>query len=286
MNVSEIERRDQPIVLPPVPKSPVILWVPLLTAIVSFLIFWVAVVNGWFGKAYAGVGEFCECQHPGLIKEPSNTWSNLGFIFSGLSIAWLLRRGTYDGNSNSLTRGLFYPVFYSSLVVFLGPGSMAKHATNAPWGGFCDMLSMYLLASFTVAYAAERFFRLKPLHFTLMFLLVLASCIIANFTHCSILFDFFGSTAFAFYILLTAVLEVLNIYVRKVQHETRWAYFAIGTLLLSFGIWNISKTGAPLCYPDSLIQGHAIWHLLDALAAFFLFRYYVSEHSDLEPAPL
>ncbi|MEI7937260.1 MAG: ceramidase domain-containing protein [Verrucomicrobiota bacterium] len=268
---------------PPVQKSPLIIWVPILTALLSMVLFWLAVVNGWLGASDPGVGEFCECQHPGLIKEPSNTWSNLGFIFSGLSIARLLRRGTYDGNSNGLTRSLFYPVFYSSLVVFLGPGSMAKHATNAPLGGFCDMLSMYLLASFTVAYAAERFFRLKPLQFTWIFSLVLTSCIIANFTHCSIIFGFFGNTAFAFYMLLTVVLEVLNIYVRKVQHETRWAFFSVGTLLLSFVIWNISKTGAPLCYPDSLIQGHAIWHLLDALAAFFLFRYYVSEHSELKP---
>ena len=118
---------------------------------------------------------------------------------------------------------------------------MAKHATNAPLGGFFDMLSMYLLASFTVAYAAQRFFRLRPLHFTLIFSLVLASCIVANFTLCSIIFGFFGSTAFAFYILLTVLLEALNIYVRKVQHETRWAYFSVGTLLLSFVIWNLSE---------------------------------------------
>jgi hypothetical protein len=264
---------------PTVQKSALIIWVPVFTALVSMVLFWLAVVNGWLGASDPGIGEFCECQHAGLIKEPSNTWSNLGFIFSGLSIAWMCRRGTYAGNNNSLTRSVFYPVFYSSLVVFLGPGSMAKHATNAPLGGFCDMLSMYLLASFTVAYAAERFFRLKPLQFTLIFSLVLTSCVIANFTHCSIIFGFFGNTAFAFYILLSVVLEVLNIYVRKVQHETRWAYFSVGTLLLSFVIWNLSKTGAPFCYPDSMIQGHAIWHLLDALAASFLFRYYVSEHS-------
>ena len=33
------------------------------------------------------------------------------------------------------------------------------------------------------------------------------------------------------------------------------------------------KAGTPQCDPDSLIQGHAIWHLLSALAtwSFFLF---------------
>jgi hypothetical protein len=29
----------------------------------------------------------------------------------------------------------------------------------------------------------------------------------------------------------------------------------------------VSRTGAPLCRPDSLLQGHAAWHVLTALAA-------------------
>lgn len=29
----------------------------------------------------------------------------------------------------------------------------------------------------------------------------------------------------------------------------------------------LTRTGAPLCRPDSLLQGHAAWHLLTALAA-------------------
>ena len=32
------------------------------------------------------------------------------------------------------------------------------------------------------------------------------------------------------------------------------------------------------CDPDSWLQGHAAWHLLGAVAAYFLFRLYESEH--------
>jgi hypothetical protein len=262
----------------PLQKNKLSFLIPLLTALISMLLFWIALVNGWFGAQEPGIGEFCERQHSGLIKEPANTWSNIGFIISGLSIGWALFKGFYNDSANSLTRSRFYAVFFPSLVVFLGPGSMAKHATNAPVGGFFDMLSMYLIASFTVAYASERFFRLKPLHFTIIFSIVLITCIIANFTHCEIIFGFFGTTAFAFYITLTCILESLNIYIRKMQHQTRWAYLSLGTLLLSFLIWNLTRTGTPLCNPDSVIQGHAIWHGLDALSVYFLFRYYVSEH--------
>jgi hypothetical protein len=47
-------------------------------------------------------------------------------------------------------------------------------------------------------------------------------------------------------------------------------------------IWNISQTGTSLCDPYSPLQGHAIWHILDAVAAFCLFMYYASEHTGVE----
>ena len=31
------------------------------------------------------------------------------------------------------------------------------------------------------------------------------------------------------------------------------------------------------CDPHSLLQGHAVWHLLDALSAYLLFRLWASE---------
>ena len=42
-------------------------------------------------------------------------------------------------------------------------------------------------------------------------------------------------------------------------------------------MWTAAKTGGPLCRPESLAQGHALWHVLDALAAWFLYRFFASE---------
>jgi hypothetical protein len=47
-------------------------------------------------------------------------------------------------------------------------------------------------------------------------------------------------------------------------------------LLVAFVVWSLGKDGGPLCDPQSLLQPHAVWHLLDALAAWLLFRYYAS----------
>lgn len=261
-------------------KNKYIFIVTLSVAAVSMGLFFVALVNGWFGAATGAGCRFCEASRPGLIKQPANTWSNLGFVVAGLTMAWQLSAGTFR-NNNSITRNAFYGTALSCLAVLLGPGSMAMHATTASSGGFFDMLSMYLVASFMVAYAAQRFFDWKFWHFALMFLLVLTTCLWANFQHYQIIFSFFGNLAFAFFITLGVILELLNRYVRKKHHSSFWGWGALATLILAFIIWNVSKTGSPLCYPYSPIQGHAIWHLLDAAAVYGLFRFYASEQTGM-----
>jgi hypothetical protein len=269
------------------PKNNKLLFViPVLVAVLSMILFWMGLVNGWFGPPGAVASEFCEASRPGLIKQPVNTWSNIGFIISGLTIGWLLMRGTFSRNQNNITQNPFYGIFYASLVVLLGPGSMCMHATTAEIGGFFDMLSMYLIASFTVAYATERFFGLKPIYFIAIFILILAICIWADGAPYHIIFWFFGDTVFAFFISLTIFIEALNGYVRKMQHDKRWVAGALGMLLLAFFIWNITRTGTSLCHPYSLFQGHAAWHILDAVSTFCLFMFYASEHKEKHQASM
>ena len=60
--------------------------------------------------------------------------------------------------------------------------------------------------------------------------------------------------------------------------DLRWGAAALGTILLAFAIWNITKS--LWCDPHSLLQGHAAWHLLDAVSAYLLFRLWASERSE------
>jgi hypothetical protein len=52
---------------------------------------------------------------------------------------------------------------------------------------------------------------------------------------------------------------------------------AAACFVLAIVIWRLSHTGAPLCEPTSLVQGHAIWHLLCAGATVFIFLAYTNE---------
>jgi hypothetical protein len=53
----------------------------------------------------------------------------------------------------------------------------------------------------------------------------------------------------------------------------------LAALAAGAAAWTLGRTGGPLCDPDSVLQGHAAWHLLSAaaLAAWAL--------AELEPGP-
>jgi hypothetical protein len=42
---------------------------------------------------------------------------------------------------------------------------------------------------------------------------------------------------------------------------------AVVALAVGAAVNVLSRTGAPLCRPDSLAQGHAVWHVLTAVGA-------------------
>ena len=62
-----------------------------------------------------------------------------------------------------------------------------------------------------------------------------------------------------------------------VRTDLRWGAAALGTILLAFAIWNATRSR--WCDPHSLLQGHAAWHLLDAVSAYLLFRLWASERA-------
>lgn len=257
----------------------IVFLLPLGFAVVLMALFLLAVFNQWFGPPQ-GVGDvFCESHPDRIIKQPSNTWSNLGFIAAGLLIAWQMSREKHSNKNNPFTRRIFTPIFFACLTIFLGPGSMAMHATLTPIGGALDMLSMYLIAAFVCSYAMQRFYGLSSAKFTLLFVAIVLTCECIGFSRYQVpLVEYSGNAAFAFFIITGIVFEALNTYVRKFEIEKIWGLLSLLSIITAFTIWNFWKNDSPLCDPTSIFQGHAAWHLLDALAVYFLFRFYVSEH--------
>ena len=86
---------------------------------------------------------WCERVSGGIFREPVNTLSNLGFMFVGLYIFWIISNEHHD--SKNLFKGITpISILYASVVIYLGPGSMLMHGTNTDWGAWADNLSMIM----------------------------------------------------------------------------------------------------------------------------------------------
>ena len=61
-----------------------------------------------------------------------------------------------------------------------------------------------------------------------------------------------------------------------------WFVAGVVTYLTAFGIWLTGRPGNSLCNPDSMIQAHAVWHVLSAVATWCFFKFLRSEVSRQE----
>src|SRR6185312_637341 len=258
-------------------QNVVIVFPGLLTLGLSIL-FVLALARGWFGPASATNRYFCEYAQNGLMREPSNTLSNLGFVAVGLVAAWLLWSGNFRDNKNPLTQHPLVAILFCSLPILLGFGSMAMHASETEIGGQLDLLSMYLVGGFVLAYAMRSYFGWNWGRFSAVFLTAVFFCEAAGLYRQTIpIIDYAGDAAFGGLIALTVFFETSNGILRISRRENKWAMYALGSFLAAFAVWNFGKNDCPFCRPDSWLQAHALWHLLFALALFFIFRLYVSE---------
>ena len=238
------------------------------TAVVSIGLLALAVRGGWLGPDVGRGANFCEAARDAWVKQPANTFSNLGFVVAGLAIAWQAGRAPLGGLGTA----------YACVVVLLGPASAAMHATqSALGGGQLDLLSMYLVASFAAAYAVMRWYRRTRVFFWQVFSLCVAACELVGLLGDDVpVVQQSGNLAFAALLLTAVVLEVL-LWRRAEAERTdlRWGAGALGAILVAFAIWTAARTH--WCDPHSWLQGHAAWHLLDALSALLLFRFWASE---------
>jgi hypothetical protein len=250
-------------------RTPVV--IATATAVVSCGVLAMGIWRGWLGADIGRGAGFCEAGRDWVVRQPANTFSNVGFVAAGLLIAW------HAGDRrNDLSAHRRLGTAMACIVVLLGPGSAAMHATQSAVGGHLDMLSMYLVAAFAAAYAAMRWLRGSVPLFAATFAGGIAFCEIVGSWDVELPVVMHpGNAAFALLLVVATALEVAIMLRGETRSRRAYGYAALASILVAFAIWNATK--AWLCDPRSLIQGHAIWHVLCAVSAYCLYRYYASE---------
>ena len=161
------------------------------------------------------------------------------------------------------------------------------HATQTRLGAQLDQLSMAFIAAFAAGYALMRWWRTGAALFGAVFVVGVAFCVLMRRLPADVpVIRHGGNLAFALLLLTAIGVEIAMVRRGRVQARPPFVYGAVAALVTAFAIWNAANAG--LCDPHSLLQGHAAWHMLCAVAAYLLYHYYASERvpaDDTAPEP-
>lgn len=220
--------------------------------------------SGWQPATCLQRGCFCEASNEDSpIRQMANTISSLGYVFSGML--------AMKKQANVRRFSFGYAILFGVSSITIGIGSAFYHASLTFIGQFTDVLGMFLLATFMLVYAFERLWNLRLLTTFGLFLAI-------NLFFCWMQFAFPDTRRYAFAIVLIVALLFEAHYRSKAQPQitTHKIHVGVGLLAAAYIIWILDNTRT-LCIETSLLQGHALWHLLGAVAVWFLYEYYASE---------
>lgn len=222
--------------------------------------------NFWQNQPLGTAGEFAEyCEHNrmnSLLRQQMNSYSNIGFIFVGFLLIFSCKE------VGRLSQ--FFTIFYSIFLIILGIGSTYYHASLTIEGQRWDMLGTYgiplsaLILSIQGIIAPNNRTFLSILTIVLLFFLV--GYFISPFYNLS-------SKILPPVFIATAIFTSMYIY--KNPHKSTLKTGIVAILSLAAAVFfrtiDVKKIG---CDPESLYQGHALWHLLTATSAYLVYRIY------------
>jgi hypothetical protein len=210
---------------------------------------------------------FCELPRDGsLIVQPANSGSSYGYAFAGFLMILLARGRNWQSG--------FAPMaaqFFGMTAIFVGLGSVLLHATLTLWGQFFDVMGMYLVSGFMLVSAIARARGLTDRNAAILYAVVVGALL-------AILYAVPEVRRWLYAVVLIAAIILELGFARPRRPQVKLRYYVAGLLTkaLAFTIWNLDQNGI-VCAPDSLLQGHAIWHLLGATSLWLTFLYYRSE---------
>lgn len=219
---------------------------------------------------------FCEAIRDSWVRQPVNTVSSLGFVAVAVLVLGIGERKARPAAAHPLRSGWIYPSIYSTALVLIGLGSAFYHASLTFVGQTADVLGMYLLGTSILIYNWHRLRALRPATAVTTFL-------VGNAALLALLVELPGLRRYAFaaIILGALTLEWRIRTVRRRGPNTRLFLMAVSAIAVGFAIWILDITKVA-CAPQSVVQGHAVWHLLGATSAYLLYLFYVSGASAID----
>jgi hypothetical protein len=193
------------------------------------------------------VAEACELYRDGFWGQPANSVTSLAFVVAAVAI---LAGGHRDRSR----------VTFAALVAAVGVGSLIQHGPNPDWQAYAHDLPMAALFAFVAVDAASD---LTGRRFSSWWWIAPIFAMIPIVT-----LGWLASAVAQTTLAVIAIgLNLLRAY-RRPQLRSR-----VLSALAIFGVAGLIGTlseRTTLCQPDSLLQGHAVWHILTAVALWWI----------------
>ena len=244
--------------------------VALVTAGIAVVVGLMVGAGGWPGaisECVAAGDCSCEAIGSGLVAQPVTTVSSAAFLV--VAAAVLAARPT--AQCNRMTTEPVYRRLFVAVVVALTLGSAAFHGSLTEWGGWLDLTAVHLFVSFVLWYDLAVLGERSTRWFLTGYALTNVALGAAMWAVDN------GYAKYTTGALILAALAVEVGLARRVERRRGWLVTGIATYALGSALWVLWRQDGPWCRPDSLLQGHALWHALAAVTVWCVYRYLRSE---------
>ena len=243
----------------------------------------------WGNMKVAGGNAFKFCEHNSLdssLVQTSNTWSNLGFLVLGLFILFMGIKDFKLKKENHVNLLIKYPIFSIIMgisIIYLFVGSFFYHASVTYFFQMIDQTGMYAILLSFMSYNIFRIwpsFQSKSGEIKSSLNRVLIVLFILDFLFLTVLWKVIDINIL-FTTLALSFIVFSVVYTKKANSEKftkLLLYAAVIVYLSSMTIWILDRSNT-FCDPQSLVQGHALWHLLNSVAVLLIYFSYRSENS-------
>ncbi|WP_461051212.1 ceramidase domain-containing protein [Spirosoma arcticum] len=259
----------------------------------GMLLIWICLDAFISGTVWAGMPvsksaltvEYCEFNHVDrFFHQPINTYSNLTYFFWGvliLLIAWQDYTNRTKTNLNRLERFPLLSALMGACFVYLSVGSAFFHASLTYAGQRVDMNGTYGIMLALIGIALYHIVHKITFTTTQKHIWILSLvAIIGLFLEIALRVS--SSQLVPALILFLNVLMVVHYFQFRRERSIVLVIISFALIVIAIKIrtLDVQKVG---CDPHSIIQGHAVWHLLTALSSFCSYSFFRFNGSVTKP---
>ena len=193
----------------------------------------------------------CEYVRSGLLEQPANALSALGYLVAaGWLLVWVCRR-------RAAPRRYWW---FAAAVAANGVGSGLYHGPGWPGSGWCHDVAAVAVPVFIAADGVGGILGWDDRDVTRVWLIATAAAAAGALV-------WPGTT-----VVMAAAVAAAVLVEAAVARRPRPGGGRVGRVVLvaalTVGVtaYLLGRTGGPLCRPDILLQPHALWHLLTGVA--------------------